>query len=545
MQSFHQRISSNNIIDEIIFQPLNNRVFIRTRVFRSKDAGSDSNQIRIKKRATKNLYVRRGISLQMIVDSYRMFVLFFSNTQCSIVHKGAVMKEFMFLLGTYLVVGTAIVLFVHRAKQSQEGYFVGGRTVGGLLGALSYAATTYSAFMMVGLVGLAYQSGIGALIFEISYLIGTLVLLSIYGRKIWRISREKRLISPMELFAERYGSGSGMLATLIAIIALIPYTSSQVIGLAIIFQNFGGFRFLAGVIFATVIIALWAFLGGLRGVALTDAFQGIFMVVVALIGFLWVQNRFKGIEVLRFPNEFWTPSRFINLTLPWFFFALTNPQVLQRLFVLKDRRSLKRMILLFGLFGLFYTLIVTFIGFSARYATKNGLFPHVADRDMVILEVLITMKNWLALPLALSVVFAAVSTANSIVLTLSSMVVRDLFREKDKTWTGRLFIVVLTLLVFLFSVTRPSYIVELSVASSSILLCYLPLLFGIFHWKRGGRYAGMLTLILGAGAAILLNILRVSLGSLYTLAGAFGVFFVVSIVEKTGEKIYSTTRNVG
>lgn len=323
-----------------------------------------------------------------------------------------------------------------------------------------------------------------------------------------------------------------MIGTLIAIIALIPYTSSQVIGLTLIFQNFGGFHYIVGTVFAVVTIALWAFIGGLRGVAITDALQGVFMILVAFIGFFWVGNRFRGLELLHFTNEFWTPAVFANFTVPWFFFALTNPQVLQRLFIPKEKKAFRKMVLFFGLFGLFYTLIVSFIGFATRFGFERAIFPFVADRDKVILELFSIMGNWLALPLALSIIFAAVSTSNSIILTLSSMVVRDLFGEKDRIWVGKGFIVILTLLVFLFSITRPSYIVELSVISSSILLCFLPLLFGLFHWNLGGTYTAVTTLIIGATTAILLRIFSVPLSSVYTLVIAFVVFFVVGMMER-------------
>lgn len=53
-----------------------------------------------------------------------------------------------------------------------------------MVSALTYSATTYSAFMMVGLVELSYASGVGALGFELFYLVGTLFLLSYYAPKV-------------------------------------------------------------------------------------------------------------------------------------------------------------------------------------------------------------------------------------------------------------------------------------------------------------------------------------------------------------------------
>ncbi len=446
------------------------------------------------------------------------------------------MTAFILLLGIFLVIGTVISLLVMRRKQTQEDYFIGGRKIGGFVSALTYSSTTYSAFMMVGLVGLAYSTGVGALIFELAYLLGTIILLSFYGRRIWSLSREQGLISPMEIFSHRYGRPAGTLGTLICFVALVPYTSVQVIGLGLILQAYGGFGYGVGVILASAIICLWAFIGGLRGVALTDAVQGVFMLGIAVVGVFWVGRKFTGFELQTFPNEFWTPVRFINLTLPWFFFALTNPQVLQRLFIPKDKSSLRRMIVLFAVFGLLYTLIVTFIGFGARYGSGVGLLPVVADRDKVILEVFALMARVLALPLALSIIFASVSTANSIILTLSSMLARDVLREQRRVWVGRIFIIVLTVLICVFSLRRPNYIVELSVTSSAILLCFVPLLFGVFHYKRGGMLTGVLTCLSGAGTAVVLGILKVPLSSVYTLLAAFCVFFIVSLAERNKRK---------
>ena len=436
------------------------------------------------------------------------------------------MSDFLVLLGIYVVLGTLIAVLVRRRRQSQEQYFLGGRMIGGLVSAGTYAATTYSAFMMVGLVGLTYATGIGATLFELCYLAGTLILLATYGRRIWEMGRSKGLVSPMELFTQRYGRLTAGAGTVIALVALIPYTASQVIGLGLIFQSHGALSFTLGAAVAAVVIAVWALIGGLRGVAVTDTLQGAFMFAVAVAAVVWTRGRFPGLEPQSFPNAFWTPVRFVDLTLPWIFFALTNPQVLQRLFIPRDGKAFNRLVWMFALFGLLYTLLVSFLGFSARWGTAQGLFPAVADRDRVILELLSRMRRGLSLALALSIVFAAVTTANSIILSLSSMVSRDLFPRQHGLWLGRGLIGLLTALVFLFSLARPAYIVELSVASSTILLCYLPLLFGLFHGRRGGELAGLLTLLAGSSAAILLAVLRVPLRSVYTLGVSFLAYFV-------------------
>ncbi len=446
------------------------------------------------------------------------------------------MNEFIALTIIYAILGTAIAIYARGGVRTQEDYFIGGRNIGGIISALTYAATTYSAFMMVGLVGLSYMTGVGAAGFELMYLVGTLFLLSYYAPKVWRLGKEKGFVSPAELLAFRYGATTAKLATILALIALIPYTSIQMIGIALILQKNAGISFASGVAIASILIALWAFLGGLRGVAWTDAVQGIFMLTVAILAVLWTFNYVGGFEIPKelavVPNEFWTPLKFATLTIPWFFFALTNPQVFQRLFIPKDEKAIKRMVVLFGIFGLIYTVLVTFLGLDLRFGTEVGRFPFVADRDKVTPTLLGIMPAWIALPLALSIIAAAVTTANSIILTLSSMVLRDVIGEKAKVVGGKVIVIVLTVLVAIFALKRVSYIVELAVLSSTILLCQLPLILGVFHWKRGGEKTGLATLVCGFTTAVALSVIKHPMVSIATFLVSFVVFLAIGLIER-------------
>lgn len=409
------------------------------------------------------------------------------------------MNELYFLLGAYALAGTGISVAVMRRAHTGREFFLGGG-ISWVMLAMTYAATTFSAFMMVGLVGLSYVGGIGALFFELVYVASTVILLLVYGRRIWEKAQREQLVSPMELFKENYGPTTVRAASIISLFALVPYTAVQVIGLAVILESYG-ITYGAGVIFAVAIIGIWALLGGLRGVALTDAVQGVFMLGMAIAAMFWTFNSFQGFEVSTFPNQLWTPRFFLNLTLPWAFFALTNPQVLQRVFLLKHPGELKKMVILFATFGVLYTLLTTGIGFAARFGTEAGQFADPGSRDGVIVALMGQMARVLALPLALSIVFASVSTANSILLTLASM-----FTPADKRPTqGRILILVLTVVVGFFALLRPNELVELSVASSRVLMVYLPLLFGVFHLKKTGPRGGLLTLVGGTILALVIG----------------------------------------
>lgn len=455
---------------------------------------------------------------------------------------------FLLLLAFYIIAATIIAIYARRGTVDQEDYFIGGRKIGGIVSALTYAVTTYSAFMMVGLVGFAYSTGIGAAGFELLYLVATLFLLSYYGPKIWKTGKEKGFITPSEIYAEKYGPLVTRISVLVALVALVPYISSQIIGIVLILEKNVQITFETGVIFITFLIAIWAVLGGLRGVAWTDAVQGLIMMVSAVLAVVWIYlwgfdfgstgivESLQGTEILDFPNSFWTPLQFFALALPWSFFSLTNPQVFQRMFIPKDAFSLRKMILLFAIFGLFYTVITTFMGLELRALTEAGIFPAIEYRDDVTPTALQYLPQWLSLLISLSIIAAAVTTSNSIILTLSSMASRDIARKRS-VFAGEATIIILTITAALFALQKPDYIVELSVLSSTILLCQLPLILGVFHSsdKKRKRITGIVTLLTGFSIAVA-SIFNLTLPylpvSIWVFIISFAVYILASRLER-------------
>ncbi|MEM4513908.1 MAG: sodium:solute symporter family protein, partial [Ignisphaera sp.] len=144
---------------------------------------------------------------------------------------------FMVTLTFFFLCGTVLALIAKRfLGRGFTEFVVGGYRVGGLLSAMTYAATTYSAFMMVGLVGLAYATGVAALGFELVYLAATIGILSIIGPTIWVKARERNWVSPSQMIGEVYSSKvlSSVIAALY-LVSLTPYLAAQFKGIGEIF----------------------------------------------------------------------------------------------------------------------------------------------------------------------------------------------------------------------------------------------------------------------------------------------------------------------
>ncbi|HKL49455.1 MAG TPA: sodium:solute symporter family protein [Desulfuromonadales bacterium] len=391
-------------------------------------------------------------------------------------------------------------------------FFIGGRRLKGFVSGMTYAATTYSAFMLVGLVGLTYDSGVGALGFEMTYLIFTVLFLLVFGPRFWLVGRRFRHITPPELLGHRYENRwVAVLTAIISFVMLIPYASVQLMGAGLLVNGLSGGEvpFMAGVLVMAGLSGFCALWAGMRSVSWTDAFQAVTMLVTSLAALFYMFHAFYGSpaeffvtmeaenpDLLRFT---WEPAYFIGLTLPWAFFALTNPQVSQRLFVPDRVIHLKRMILYFSVFGFIYTIISTLFGLQAA-----NLFPGLDNPDQAMPHLLSQVPSFLGLIIFIGIFAAATSTLGSIVLTLSSLFSRDVVKyikpdlsEKGQTRVGKGAMVCLLAICAYFAWLRPGLIAVLSSMASGGLLVMAPSIIGAFFWRRASAAGALCSMLVG------------------------------------------------
>jgi SSS family solute:Na+ symporter len=431
------------------------------------------------------------------------------------------LAELVVALATYLAIVTAVSIYSRLYARTGDpvDYFIASRGLSGFTSAMTYAATTYSAFMMVGLVGLSYATGVGALAFELAYLISTVAILATLGTRIWELSRGRGYVTPTQLLRDRLGSHwATAVAVVLTAVALIPYSAVQMVGPASIIAGIGGgsvdYRVAVTIAFAVTLVTTLA--AGVRSVSWSDAVQGFIMLTSALAFIVWLATRtppealprLADAELLSPLNRFWTPYTFFAYTTPWIFFAITNPQVFQRLYLPRSRRDYVRMVVYFAVFGLLYTVITVLVGLLARGLVELGtlsLGVDLRDRstwNRVTPSLLNYTHPALAVAVAVSILAAATSTINSIVLTIASMVSYDtVIPERYRLAVGKAMVVLFSLVVYLFALSTPAFVVDLAVASSTLLLPLLPLyLFSVYGLIS--RYAYLSTLAVGFPLAL-------------------------------------------
>ena len=430
-------------------------------------------------------------------------------------------------LAIWFIVG---VVIAYKAREylgkGMPEFFLANRKLSGFISGMTYSATTFSAFMMVGLVGLTWETGVGAVGFEMIYIIFTILLLIIFAPRFWVAGKIYDIITPPELIAKRYNSKwVGIVSSVICLTMLIPYASVQMMGVGFLiegmtsvslpaFEVFGvtiSSLYLIGVLLVAGFSGISAFWAGMRSVSWTDAFQAIIMLGASILLVIFVFYHFFGgpagfvtdmtTEHSQLLELNWDLSMFIGLTLPWAFFALTNPQVSQRMFVSDSVKSIKQMIIYFSIFALIYTVITTLLGLSIA---GTGLLDAGADPDSAMPVLLGNVPVLLALVVFVSIFAAATSTLSSVTLTLSSLGSRDLVKkvkpsisERLEVYSGKIIILVILLSCIVFANLRLDMIAVLSSMASGGLLVMAPTIIGSFFWKRSTTEGALSSMVIG------------------------------------------------
>ncbi len=466
----------------------------------------------------------------------------------------------------YFLVGTIIALISRRiGVKSSIDYYVAGYKLSGLLAAMTYAATTYSAFMMIGLVGFSYATGVGAFGFELMYLLATIFLLTIFAPRVWVWARKNKWVTPSQMLGELYGSRFlALVVAVVYLLALIPYATAQLVGLANLFEGLG-LGYSMGLLFGIATVFLWTYLAGIWSVATTDLYQGLWMIISSLLFFSWILLFLlpsNGVDIGEFARilgdngylgitGFWKLPVFIAFTLPWIFFAVTNPQVVQRIYMPKNKKSLKTMILYFSLFGLVYTVVVTLIGLSARVLTIVGAFPELAKQRDLVTPTLISLSPVLLGSIVfVSIIAAAVSTLDSIILTLSSTTSNDVYgywrknRSSKNMYINYIVIVILVIVTGSIAAFKPGFVVELSVLSSVMLLPLAPITITAWVYKERvhGKYRTPLVALLSGFlisfyTAIVLGPKKAFITTFYGAPVSFWVLAVSTVITVLGLEI--------
>ncbi|MGL6212678.1 sodium:solute symporter family transporter, partial [Billgrantia desiderata] len=192
---------------------------------------------------------------------------------------------FTFVVYLLLMLGIGIVAYKRTTNLSD--YILGGRSLGPWTSAISAGASDMSGWLLLGLPGAAYVSGISASWIAVGLLIGTWLNWLIVARRLRLYSfKVSDALTLPEYFANRFRDKSQLLRVISAIFILLFflfYTSSGLVAGGRLFETVFGYDYTLAVTIGTIAVISYTFFGGFLAVSWTDLIQGLMMAAALAI----------------------------------------------------------------------------------------------------------------------------------------------------------------------------------------------------------------------------------------------------------------------
>ncbi|HLR61045.1 MAG TPA: sodium/pantothenate symporter [Lentibacillus sp.] len=413
--------------------------------------------------------------------------------------------------------------YIKTSNNFMQDYFLGGRSLGGFVLAMTMTATYGSASSFIGGPGTAYTEGLGWVLLAMTQVSTGYFVLMVLGKKFAIVTRKYKALTMVDFLKKRYRSKWVVLISALSIIIfLFSAMAAQWIGGARLIESLVGIPYTTALFIFALFVLIYVTIGGFRAVALTDAIQGMIMFVGTLILLIatiiaggGLSNIMEGLSAEN-PNLV-TPYGAEGTLTPAFvssFWILVGvgvvalPQITVRAMSYKDSRSMHRAIIIGTIVVGVIMLNMHLIGVLAR-----PILPGIEVGDKVMpLIALEVLPKWLAGIVLAAPMAAIMSTVDSLLLLVSSSVVKDVYLNyvepnASHRRVKRLSIGVtatLGIIVFLMALNPPDLIIWLNLfAFGGLEAAFIwPIVMGLY-WEKGNKYGALASMVTGVGLYIL------------------------------------------
>lgn len=421
------------------------------------------------------------------------------------------------VVGAYLLLLAAIGFWSYRhSGQDPVSYFLAGRGLGSLALTLTTLATLLSAFTFIGVPADAYTHGLGIFLgvgVTIAFISGLFLWV---GYRVWLAAQHFGFITPSEFFGHRFNSP--LLALLYCLSALTftaPYISIQIIGgartLAAVLGE--GIPYWPLAVVVALVILGYVLFGGSQAVVWTDVVQGIILILGMGVAFVALalgvgQEAAGQLDPwlsLPGPNGRWSWQGLFGNQLLFFMATPLFLQFFQRFYMAKSARPFQTLMVVWPLLILLVFFPAALLGVWGRLA-----FPSLEKTDQIMPMMLQTLPSGVAAVVITAALAALMSTADSQLLTASSLVTRDLvvtfFRRQlsphQEELLGRWVVLGIGLASFVIALNPPGLIVEIATWSFQGNAMLFPVLIAGLYWKRATRAGAVAGALVSSGLTL-------------------------------------------
>ena len=471
-------------------------------------------------------------------------------------------------MAAVIVIG---IVFAKRANKSSENYFLGGRSLGPWVTAMSAEASDMSGWLLMGLPGVAYWCGLAdAAWTAIGLAVGTYFNWLIVSKRLRRYSIRTNSITLPEFFSNRFREKSKIIMTIAALFILVfftVYAASCFVTCGKLFSSLFGLDYKLMMIVGAVFVLLYTLLGGFLAESASDFMQGIVMIIALAViviiatvnagglgavvenaqsipGFLeffglaspvtdadGVQQIANGVAQFGEAAPYGLLS--VASCMAWGLGYFGMPQVLLRFMAIRKEKELKASRRIAMIWVVISLAVAVFIGIVGRQLYLNGVLTGDQPLTKATAEnIFINLSTSFMPPLLAGFVMAGIlaatiSSSDSYLLIAASAFAKNIFHgvakknatDKQVMWVTRITLLTIALIAMLFALDEDSVIFNIvSFAWAGFGATFGPLMIFSLFWKRITRWGAVAGMVGGAGMVFLWKLV------ISTLGGGFGIY---------------------
>ena len=478
----------------------------------------------------------------------------------------------------YMAIVIAIgIIFAKRANQSSEDYFLGGRSLGPWVTAMSAEASDMSGWLLMGLPGVAYWCGLAdAAWTAIGLAIGTYFNWLIVSKRLRRYSvRANNSITLPDFFSNRFREKNKVIMTLSALFILVfftVYASSCFVTCGKLFATLFGAPYVAMMIVGAVFVLLYTILGGFLAESASDFMQGIVMfialIVIVVIGTVNAgglgavmenANSIPGFFEFFGMAEPVVDAKEVQLVvggkplfgeaseygilkicsmLAWGLGYFGMPQVLLRFMAIRSEKELGRSRRIAMGWVVISLAVAVFIGIMGRAAFPTEHLTASAAENIFITLATNSLPAILAGFVMAGILAATISSSDSYLLIAASAVAKNIFQgvvrkkatDKQVMLVTRITLLAIAVIAIVIALDEDSIIFDLvSFAWAGFGATFGPLVIFSLFWKRINRAGAVAGMVSGAAMVFIWKLLISRIGGVFAIYELLPAFIISSV----------------
>lgn len=456
----------------------------------------------------------------------------------------------------YLLAMLGVGVWFAKKNNSVDDFYLGGRKLGPFVTAMSAEASDMSSWLLMGLPGVAYLTGLAEASWTaIGLAVGTYINWLIVARRIRRYSQQLNAITVPQFFSKRWGDERNLLSAIAAVIIIIffiPYMASGFSACGKLFHTLFGTDYVTAMLISAAVIVIYTVMGGFLAASTTDLVQSIIMTVALIVVLGFGVTQAGGMDAVMSNAQ--SMAGYLSLShiydpasgnsnpysilticslLAWGLGYFGMPHILLRFMAIEDEKKLSLSRRVATIWVVISMGVAIFIGVVGNAMTKAGALEQLEDSETIIVRIanLISNHGVLAALLAgvilAGILAATMSTADSQLLAASSSVSQNLaveflhlkISEKKSVVVARGTMVVVSLIAaFLARDPDSSVFRVVSFAWAGFGAAFGPVVLFALFWKRSNKWGALSGMIVG-GAMVFIWKYQIA-----PMGGAWGIY---------------------